>query len=479
MAGPGDMKLGVESLKGFSGKMVQAVFGFVGTIVFARVLGPTSFGGFYLLLTVVFFANRPVGGVAQAVKKRCSEENRNRSELIGGALAFNALLFGVVTVLAFLLQGRLVEFTRIPEAPLVFAVLFASFGLFSPLNSMLSAEGRVGLQVWNDTLRSVLTLPLQLGFVLLGFGAAGMGYGLAGATFLTAAVVPYLLGVRPSLPSRETVRSLWAFARHSIPQAFVSEVYNRLDIVLIGFFITAGVAGQYEAALKLTVPASFVSVVVTSGMMAKVSNLHSRGEEIATDVSNAAAFVSILAIPLFFGALAIPRAVIVTAFGAEYAAGAALLAGLAAYQVISTQTSVVGQALNALDRPDVTLRIDVVTLALNLVVGIALVQVYGAVGVVWATILAGALRYTLLSAAVVRSVDGVDLLPRALAEQAFAGVVMFAAVELLSRELAVRNWLDLSVLLVTGVAVYGTVLLVVSERVRFTIRAIYADAVSG
>mgnify|MGYP007091109036 FL=1 len=40
----GDIDLSVEVLKGVSAKFTQAVLGFAGTILFARILGPTSFG---------------------------------------------------------------------------------------------------------------------------------------------------------------------------------------------------------------------------------------------------------------------------------------------------------------------------------------------------------------------------------------------------------------------------------------------------
>lgn len=61
--GAGDMNLGLEVAKGFVAKMIQAVRGFVGAILFARILGPASFGGFYLLLSLVQLSDRPVQGI--------------------------------------------------------------------------------------------------------------------------------------------------------------------------------------------------------------------------------------------------------------------------------------------------------------------------------------------------------------------------------------------------------------------------------
>lgn len=474
----GEMNLGLESLKGFAAKLVQAVIGFVGTIIFARVLGPTGFGGFYLLWAVVQVSDRPMRGVSQAVRKRYSEAGANRGEIVGSVLLFNLVLVALVGAGVILLEGQLIALTHIESAALVFMALFIAVGVFFPFQQMLAAEGWVGKQTWNDTLRSVFTLPLQLGFVFAGFGAAGMGYGLAGATVLVVPVALYFLRIWPARPSSDTLRSMWEFAKYSTPSAVVGKTYDRFDILLIGFVLSAGAAAQYEVALKLTLPATFLFSVIAAGLMPKISNLHSRGEPVATDVTNAISYVSILSIPIFFGALAIPRGLVVTAYGPDYRAASTLLIGLALYQVARSQTIVHRQTIEGLDRPDIGLKIDAVVLVFNVLVGLALVFPYGAIGVVAATVLAESGRYLLSAYVVSKLTEGVEFLPRTLGEQVVAGVVMFGAVKLVAVYIPVRSWLYLLPLVGTGVIVYGVVLLGISDGLRFTLRAVYRDAIA-
>lgn len=54
-----------------------------------------------------------------------------------------------------------------------------------------------------------------------------------------------------------------------------------------------------------------------------------RGDEVATDVTSAPAFSSMVVVPVLFGALAIPRELIVTLYGAEYGTAWLLSGGLA------------------------------------------------------------------------------------------------------------------------------------------------------
>lgn len=473
----GEMNLGWETVKGTAGKFVQAAIGFVGTVIFARVLGPTSFGGFYLLFSLVVIADRPLRGFATAVRKRYSEAGARKGELAGGVVAVNLAAIAVMAAVVFPLGGRLTAYTNVDGAALVFVALFASMAFLVPFQRMLAAEGWVAKKVWNDTLRSVLTLPLQLGFVLAGFGAAGMGYGLAAATLLVVPVALYFLRVRPARPTRETIQSLWSYARYSIPGGLVGKAYDRLDTILIGTILTTGAVGQYEVAYRLSLPATFVTGVVVSGLMPQVSNLHSRGEPVGTEVTNALSYVSILSIPIFFGALAIPDALVVTAYGPQYEAAGALLAGIALYHAVASQSGALVQTLGGLDRPDTVFRIKAATLLLNVVVGAVLVIEVGVLGAVIASILAETTRYLIAVRAVSDLAEGVDFLPRPLLEQVFAGLVMFGVVDLVASRVGIASFVELGAVVGVGGVVYVAVLLATSRHLRVTILAVLSDAV--
>ena len=476
MADAGDMNLGLESLKGFTGKILQAVLGFAGTVIFARELGRTDFGGFYFLLSLVFIADRPLRGFGQAIEKRYSEVGANKREIAGGAIVLTAVAVAIVAVVVFVLRDLLVSQTNLEQAPLVFVALFAALGIFFPFQKMLGGEGWISKQTWNDTLRSVLTLPLQLLFVFAGFGAAGMGYGLASATLLVVPVALYFLRIRPAMPSRGTLASLWSYARYSTVATFVGKAYDRFDVLLLGALLTTGAVGDYEVAYKLTLPATFLAGVVGSGLTPKVSNRLSKDQGVAHDVTNAVSYASVFSIPLFFGALAIPEALVVTAYGAEYATAATFLVGLALYQLVYTQTLMYQHALAGLDLPDVQMRVNVLTLGFNVVAGVALLSYVGAIGVVVATVLAECLRYLVSMAAVRGRVEDLDVVPRTLFEQLVAGVVMFVVVEAGQQTIAIRTWLDLGLLVGLGAVTYGVVLLAVSPGLRFTLSSVYRDA---
>lgn len=476
--GAANIDLGWESFKGSVGKFLQAGIGFLGTVVFARALGPVSFGGFYFLLSMIYIVDRPIRGVGGALSKRFAEAGAPKRELLGATLLINFAALMLVAVAMLLLRGMLESFTNVPNAALVFISVFGAIALFFPYQMLIAAAGMPARQTWNDTLRSILTFPLQLAFVVTGFGAAGMGYGLASATLLTTASAWWFVGVKPAIPTRSTVTSLWSFAKYNIPSNLLGKAYDEFDSVLLGAVLTTAVVGEYQAAFKLTLPAAFLGTVLVSGLIPKVSNLTSKGEAVSTDIQNVIAYSSLLAIPIFFGALALSEQLIVTAYGGEYRDGAILLVGLALYRVFESQRLVLSGTLKGMDRPRIVMRVDGIALAFNIAVGLTLVFAMGPIGVVLATVMAEAGRYVILAYIVRADLGEISLLPRPLGEQIASGLLMFGVVKLCA--LFVGNnggsWLSTGLLVGIGGIVYVCVLFGISTNFRITAKSIYEDA---
>lgn len=471
-----EVQFGLEVTKGVIGKFLMAIIGFVGTVLFARILGPVAFGGFYLLWSIVLIAKLPIDGLSTASKKRYSESDAEKAAILGATLLAVLVIAAVATISAVIVREELTAYTGIAGAPVLFGILFVSTTMFVPLQQMLNATGRVSRTIWIDFLRSVLTTPLQLAFVLLGTGAAGMAYGLSLGTALVIPISYLQLGTNPSIPGRKIIRRLWSFARFSIFAVTVRRIYNRFDVLLLGFLLAPSAAGQYEVALKLTLPAVFLSEVAGEGLMARVSNLRSKSEPFGIEVSNTLSFASILAIPMFLGAVVLSEPVVVTIYGPEYADAAPLLVGLAAFRVFQTQRLALGQTIQGIDRPDLNVKIGAATLLLNVVLGVVLTLRIGAVGVVIATVVAEVVSYAAIGVVVRREIPEVDLVPRTVVEQLIAGGIMAVVVVGLREVVPIASWLHLLGVVSVGALVYGAILMVISSRLRLTVRRILEDA---
>lgn len=465
---------GLEVSRGFAAKLVLAMVGFAGSIIFARYLGPVAYGAFHVVVAAANILDNPLTGFGAACKKRISESETSNDEVLGAGL-FVAFSGGVLIALSVVFVGPYLDLIEINGGYGYIAIILLGVSLFKIVQPMLDGIGEFGTAVILDALRSIFTIPLQIAFVFLGWGVAGMVYGLTVGSLMTVPVSLYVLGVRPSIPKRETLRNLWSFARFSIPSDFVGAAYGRIDILLLGAILGTGAAGQYQIAYQLVLPGAFLAMVMGSGLFAEVSSRVSHGESAEQEVTNNIAFASLLAIPLFFGALAMPEAIIVTVFGSNYKPATTLLIGLGVFQILSTQTGQISAVISGYDRPDLNLKITAATLATNLVFGVVLVYQIGMVGVVIATIIAEATKYVLLNCYARRYVS-YSMFPEPVRHQFLAGVSMFFAVETLHRWWGVQSVIDLLGLVGTGAAVYGVLLVALSDIFRVTARGILLDA---
>lgn len=463
-----DVSLGGETAKATLAKFTMAVAGFVGTIVFARLLGPVGIGGYYLLITVIRLSNRPIGGLSSAVQKRLSESDFKTGEAMT-IITFAALGWTTLnTIAAFFFRERLESFVGFDDAVLAFSVLLGTLNLFILYQGALSATGRIGWTRWIDAFRSYLTFPAQIAFVWLGFGAAGMAYGEAIATVVL--LFPLLhASTTFDRPTWETARSLWKYAKYSIPNRYLSRVYSELDILILGILLTETAAGHYGVAFRLSIPAMFIAMVASSGLFSRVSNLRSKGEPIAEDIHNTLSFTSLFAIPMLFGGAVLDRQLVVTLYGSEFGPAAPLLTGLLVYQLIRTQSSPLEKVVGGLDRPNVVTRVYVVLLAANVVTGVGFTLWLGAIGVVIATILAETLRYVGLAVYLRRERPTFPIFPRALIAQLFSGLLMAAVLIGLETTVRIDSWLVLGSLVGGGAVVYFAVLFALSHRFRETV----------
>jgi len=472
----GDTDFGVQVGIGFVGRVVTMLVAFLGAILFARVLGPDGYGAFYILMAMVSILDNPVTGWANACRKRLTEAGFPSEEAVGSTLLGVAVSAVIVTTGAWLLSPLIADFTGESRGWLLLSVLFVGMVTYVATLEILKASANFGSSQWMIAGRDVIRVLAQAALVLAGVGVAGMVGGMVLANLLVAPVVIYFLGIRLTVPSGETIRAIWTFAKSSIPNGFVGTAQNRMDTLLLGFLATPGIVGNYEVALRLTTPAMFVAGVASSGLMGRISNRRSKQQDVDRDIQNNLSYVSVVAIPLFVGALIVGTPVVVTMFSGQYADAGAFIAGLALFHLFRSQKSVLVSTLDGFDRPDLNLRISTVVFLLNVVLGVGLFFAVGPIGVVAATVISEAVAYVGAAYAVRSIIPSLSLLPRPLIEQGISGLVMGVVVYGAREALPLRWWGYVVFVVGLGGAVYFATLVAISEPFRGTVQAISRDA---
>jgi len=465
---PSDMSPSGEATKATIAKFLMAAIGFAGNIYFARVLGPERIGGFYLLVAVTRFLGRPMTGINKAVVKRASEASTSIDQSVGALGTIGVGWFTIVAAGTVAARDPLVAYVGIESAATLLVLYFASEILYGTFVPVLQAKGKVGFAYGMDAFRSYVEIPVQFALVVLGFGVNGLIAGLVTANLIATPVALRGLGSLPERPSRELLSRIGEYAKFSVPDAIVGTAYGRFDTFLLGALLSQTVVGDYGVAARLTMPALFVASSVSATTLVRISGEHSRGTGVSADVTNALSFSAVLSVPIFFGGVILAEPLITVVYGTAYTGAAAFLLVLGVQRVFESQTKVLLEVINGIDRPDYTLRLSALALAVNIPLGVLLVREIGGIGVVIATVFAETIRYGGGWLLVRRAIPDANLLTRTFLEQLVSGAIMAGVVLLAVRTVPADTIASLIAVVALGGMIYASTLLLISARVRTT-----------
>lgn len=451
MTNIGDVNFDIQIGVGVIGKAATAVLGILGSILIARIVGPSGYGVFYISMSIVQFLENPITGWTTACKKRMTEEGFNESEAFGSVIL---VILGIIFIFgpaSFLVLNVV---TSNPVIPVAVPSLLITISSYWALNIFLSGRGNFSLYVWSGTINTLVQITGKIILVISGFGVWGMVGGTIIGPFVIIPLIYRWISIRPSIPSLESLKSISEYARWSIPDGFLGTALSRMDIVLLGWLATAGMAGRYQVGLKITMPAVFISSVIRTGLMGRVSNLDSRGEDWKTDLRRSLSYASLLSVPIFFGSLVIGETLVVAVFGNEYQGAGVFVVGLALHRLIKSQTSPFHSIITGMNKPDIKFRISFISFASNAILGILLWLFIGPVGIIIATILTSGVRY-LLSIEYVRHITDVEIFITApFLKQLLSSIVMAIVLYGLKNIYGISNSVDVIGYVVVGGGLY-------------------------
>jgi O-antigen/teichoic acid export membrane protein len=227
--------------------------------------------------------------------------------------------------------------------------------------------------------------------------------------------------------------------------------------------------GFYETALRIVTPAQQLSGSISNALGVKVSGLSSAGREIRADIVNAVIYSGLLGLPMFFGALAMPAALMRTFFGSGFGAGGAALVGVAAFFVFYIYQDPFATALEGSDRPGTVFRLRTFALALHLPLAAALGYYWdGLLGVIVATLAVEVVLFFAYQYVSHRELGG-TVLPRPVWAQFLAALAMYAVLAVVKPYVPLVSWVPVVGLVAFGAAVYFAALLGLSPHFRLTL----------
>lgn len=376
--------------------LVSAV---VVSILLARLLGPDRFGLYALVTTVVsftlIFARLGVGGTVRRYMAELdgSDQRRLGAVLAGWGLrvAISSVLVGAVALA--LVAGPLSSFFHRQE--LRGYLLIGAVGLLPMAANSVLRNVQRGLQHWRTLLwLNLATSPLWVAACAV---ALSRGAGIAGVLVAGIAIEIICVGVlvirtqrdvglpRPRTPLPADLRS--RLVRYNLGLALLVVmnviVWQRSELLFLGRFSGPQQVAFYAVPFGLTermtdlVPGAILGVLLPTLSYARGAADPARFGEILSD---AARYLSILALPICLFGIPLAGAVIGLLYGPAYEPAVPVLRILLAASIFGVLGQAASVALLGLEAQSWLLKTGLAAVALSLTLDLLLIPRWGAVG---------------------------------------------------------------------------------------------------
>lgn len=359
----------------------------VTNIVFARALGSHGYGLYAYVITFATLLSVPASlGLPQYLIKKGSTTCLPLTSILRWSDRW-MLMGGCIAGATMFMAGL------IPQAGEASTLFFVASPL--PLLINFTATRQSLLQVLHRFAASQWPkLILAPAVSLAGCGMIWHLRGSVTAAQLTAlavasAVAPLCLAHRkllaispPDTPEQDgealTIRA-------ALPFAYAGCLYlanTRIDLMLLGAIHGAEAAGPYAAASRLAELVSMSLVASIAVIGPQIARTHHHGNHVALQhlVSKATFWVTICTLPAVALMILASKPMLLLLFGNEFTGASTSLQILAVAQAMNALSGPAGMLLNMTGHERLTIHGLAMSLILNIVLGLALIPMYGSIG---------------------------------------------------------------------------------------------------
>ena len=475
------MRVGQTSVIVFLAKLLGAALGFVATLAFAQIVGAEVLGIYALVLTIMkwgtFASDLGIGG---ATTKRISEDEEPGAYFAAGILwAFGV---GLVVSLGVLLGRPLIEayvsdfdqYVTFSIVWFIIALLFVRLFYKFPLRA-LKGERKVHVAGLLNPVKQGSQSLIQIALVVLGYSLLGMLVGYAIGGIIVGLVSLYFVSLRPVRPKLRHFKSLFDYAKYAWFGKLKSRIFNDIDILILGVFVPSAAIGVYAVAWSLSRFLELFSNSISSTLFPEISysSTQESGQIVRGYIEDSLRYTGLIVIPGFVGGLLLSEELMMV-YGPEFVDGAVVLWILIFAILVYAYQKQLVNALNGVDRPDLSFRVNVAFATLNAGLNLALIPQYGIEGAATASVVSVAVALVIAYYYLNNLLDftlPVGEIGRQIAAAGVMGVLVLLAREVIELTgLLQRNILIALVLVVGGAAVYFLLMLGISAHFRGTVR---------
>ncbi|MFO7914174.1 MAG: flippase [Candidatus Krumholzibacteriales bacterium] len=376
----------------YSSRAVSAVLRFVVSIVVVRTLGAESFGILTIATVIMGISARVIElGLTTTMVRKLSlhieEGDEDRAVSIFKRIYTVRIQVSVAfVVLAWFLAPVVAEKVYGTQA-LIWPLRMAAFGallynMYYHSEGVLRAYERFKqvavVSVIGQAVRTAMILILAYFSVLniettLASNLAQIFIGFLVASFL----VPSRLYRRKAVSSYP-LREISSYSGWMFLFIVLFMIFDRLDVLMLGYFRAASQVGIYSVAFILVKPFELIPETFNTVFLPKVSKFRKKFEifRYFRDTVKVTALIAVMGLAIIF----IAKPIVVTFYGEEFIPSARLFQILIGAFVLLTVINPINLVAHTINKPQLFSLMAAVNLALNFIGNLIFIPRYGALG---------------------------------------------------------------------------------------------------
>lgn len=387
------LKSSSYSLLGYA---VQLGLAFVSFLLLVRAMSPYDFGVWVLFLTPTSFAEMGRIGLTQnAVVKFYIEDQKEQTRILTAGFILNTLC---TIGLSLLLIGISYPLSILWSAPELPALL-----LWYPAIALIHGTARYfdAIHMAHQDFKGIFWSKLLYGLVfILGICYVWWSMGTVSIYYLPIlqflAAIPSLLlfaiyrrfYLRFGALDMRWVKKIFHFGKFVLGTNFSSMFFNKVDLLMLAFFLNPIAVGLYNVATRIT---NYMEVPMSGISQAIYPRLAQVGKEqgylkVGALYERSVGYLLALTIPIVIVVFFFPEPIIALVAGQKYLTAAPVLSILVIAVLVKPWGRLFGITLDAIGKPKLNFYFLLVGLLLNIVLNAVFIQFWGLKGAAIATL---------------------------------------------------------------------------------------------
>tara|TARA_B100000809_G_C15090950_1_gene513181 strand:+ start:417 stop:1754 length:1338 start_codon:yes stop_codon:yes gene_type:complete len=370
-------------------------FAFITFLFLVRVLSKDDFGVWVLYLTVTSFAEMARQGFVQnGLISFCTQNKDDYDEIITAGLVLNVVagLLGalVIAIIANWL-GSIWGVEKLPNLLWLYPLYVITYGTQMVLTFIQNANQQFKVILIANIIYGVSNFSMVIAYWFY-FESIVLSH-LIFIQCISAllAMVYSLIKARSMFTfgkvTKKWVGKLFHYGKYVFGTNFSSMLLNKMDIIMIGFFITPIAVATYNVASRMN---NYIEVPMNSIASIVFPKISERYKKEGVDAvrylyERSTGLMLAIIIPAVLGVVVLAKPIILLLAGKEYLEAVPVLMILTCMAIVKPWGRLFGITLDATGNPKINFRMLLLSLAINVITNLILIPTFGMIGAAWAT----------------------------------------------------------------------------------------------